>query len=98
MTCDFTSFLTVFQSYKDDERLIMKGCVQWNPVYGCEDFASSGARTLGCWISRPALNPLSYRGSFCVSENVYYGILHKGNLSVELGNIILCTVWFVKPQ
>ena len=24
MTCDFTSFSTVFQSYRDDERLIMK--------------------------------------------------------------------------
>ena len=34
MTCDFTSFSTVFQSYQDDERLIMKGCVQWSSVYG----------------------------------------------------------------
>ena len=34
VTCDFTSFSIVFQSYQDDERLIMKGCVQWNPVYG----------------------------------------------------------------
>ena len=34
MICNFTSFLTVFQLYQDDERLIMKGCVQWNPVYG----------------------------------------------------------------
>ena len=25
--------------------MIMKGCVQWNPVYGWEDFASNGART-----------------------------------------------------
>ena len=33
MTCDFTSFSTVFQSYQDDGRMIMKGCVQWNPVY-----------------------------------------------------------------
>ena len=31
---DFTSFPTVFQSYHDDESLIMKGCVQWNPLYG----------------------------------------------------------------
>ena len=31
--CDFTSFLTVFQSYQDSERLIMKGCEQWNPIY-----------------------------------------------------------------
>ena len=28
-----TSFSTVFQSYQGDERLIMKGCVQWNRVY-----------------------------------------------------------------
>ena len=34
MNCDFTSFLTVLQSYQDDGRLIMKGCVQWNSVYG----------------------------------------------------------------
>ena len=33
MTCDVTSSSIVFQSYQDDERLIMKGCVQWNPVY-----------------------------------------------------------------
>ena len=25
---------TVFQSYQDDGQMIMKGCVQWNPVYG----------------------------------------------------------------
>ena len=28
---DFTSFSTVFQSYQDHRRMIMKGCVQWNP-------------------------------------------------------------------
>ena len=33
MTCDFTSFSTVFQSNLDDGQVIMKGCVQWNPVY-----------------------------------------------------------------
>ena len=31
MICDFTSFSTVFKSYQDNERLIMKDCVQWNP-------------------------------------------------------------------
>ena len=31
MTCDFTAFSTVFQSYQDDGQMIMKGCVQWNP-------------------------------------------------------------------
>ena len=34
MTCDFTSFSTVFQSYQDDGMLIMKSCVQWDSVYG----------------------------------------------------------------
>ena len=33
MTCCFTTFSAVFQSYQDDECVIMKGCVQWNPVY-----------------------------------------------------------------
>ena len=33
MICNFTSFSTVFQSYQDDGRMIMKGSVQWNPVY-----------------------------------------------------------------
>ena len=32
INCDFTSFPTVFQSYQDDGRVIVKGCVQWNPV------------------------------------------------------------------
>ena len=48
MTCDFTSFSTVFQSNQNDERLIMEGCVQWNPVYGYEEVASSEARTPDC--------------------------------------------------
>ena len=34
MSCDFTSFSTVVQSYQDDDRRIINGCVQWNPVYG----------------------------------------------------------------
>ena len=34
MACDFTSFSTVFQSYQDDGKLIMKVCVQWSSVYG----------------------------------------------------------------
>ena len=33
ITCDFMFVSTVFQSYEDDEQVIIKGCVQWNPVY-----------------------------------------------------------------
>ena len=36
--CDFRSFSTVFQSYQDDGRLIMKGCVQLSSVYGLRRF------------------------------------------------------------
>ena len=43
ITCGFTSFLTVFQSYQDDGRLMMLGCVQWNSVHAEEDFTSSEA-------------------------------------------------------
>ena len=32
MTCDFTSFSTIFQSYLDDERLIKKGSVKRKSV------------------------------------------------------------------
>ena len=31
--CGFTPFSTVLKSYQDDGRMIMKGCVQKNPVY-----------------------------------------------------------------
>ena len=31
MTCDFTSFSTVFQSYQDDEGLIMKAVCNGTP-------------------------------------------------------------------
>ena len=34
MTCDFTCFSTVFQSYQGDRRLIIKSCVQLNSVCG----------------------------------------------------------------
>ena len=45
MTCDFTSVLTVIQSYQDDVWMIMKGCVQWNSIYSLEDFTSGEDRT-----------------------------------------------------
>ena len=39
ITCDFTSFSKlVFQSDQDDGRMVINGCVQWNPVCNWEDF------------------------------------------------------------
>ena len=38
MTCNFTSFSTVFKSYQDNGWPIMKGCVQWSLYYGQKDF------------------------------------------------------------
>ena len=29
----FTFFSTVFQSFQDDERLLVKGCVKWNYIH-----------------------------------------------------------------
>ena len=70
MTCDFTSFLTVFQSYQDDVWMIMKGCVQWNSVYGWEDFTSSEDRT---WSARSVGQRLTHwaTGAPVALENIY---------------------------
>ena len=51
LTCNFKSFSTVLQSYQADGQMIMKGYVQWNPIYGREGFALRGARTWDCSIS-----------------------------------------------
>ena len=59
ITCNLTSFWTVFQSYQVDEKLIIKGCVQWNSVYCWEDFASSGDRTRFARIREKRQNRIS---------------------------------------
>ena len=64
VTCDFTPFSTVFQSYQDYGRMIMKDCVQWNPVYGWKDFRLEQGSSPGRYISRQALSLLSESGSF----------------------------------
>ena len=38
MACDFTSFLTIFQLYKDDGWMIIEGFVPSNLVNVCKDF------------------------------------------------------------
>ena len=46
-TCDFTSFSTVFQSYQDDGRMIMKGCVQKGKISPQARIESGTARSVG---------------------------------------------------
>ena len=38
MIRDFMSFSQVSQLYQDDDMMIMKGCVRWNPIYSRGDF------------------------------------------------------------
>ena len=61
----------MFQSYQDDERLIMKGCVQWSSVYGWEDFASSGHRTWSTRLVGQRLTHWATGAPFTDSYNVY---------------------------
>ena len=71
MIRDLTSFSTVFQSYQEKGRVVMKCCVQWNPV--------RGARTRAGHISRQSLNLCSNPdGSFTTAiSNSFLGPLEK---------------------
>ena len=40
---------------QDDKRMIMKGCMQWNPVYGQKDFRFQWVRSRDREINRPLL-------------------------------------------
>ena len=50
--CGFTTFLTVFLSYQDDERVIMKDSVQWRAILDSEEIKSL-QRDLNRDLSRP---------------------------------------------
>ena len=58
LTRDLTYFSTVLQSYQDDGRVTMKGCVQWNFFFAIENIpAASGYRTE---TARSAAQRLNY--------------------------------------
>ena len=44
MVGDLMSFSTVFQSYQDNERLIMIDYVQWNPVHVEKNLPQAGLK------------------------------------------------------
>ena len=74
------------------------GCVQWNLVYGWEDFVSGGAQSRDCQISRPELNPLSYLGSF--HSLGIFQISHLRCMSTPLffPNFDFCDFLFMSPE
>ena len=104
VTCEFTSFSTVFRSYQDDERLIMKGCVQWSPVYGWVEFPSSGARTRDYYYLETTnatgnhkryWNQKEIIGSKYLSENNLQGIsLIRGKLFSDRYLQTIPAYWF----
>ena len=42
MTCNFTFFATIFQSYQDNGQMMNKGCVQWNLVLHFKHVSNPG--------------------------------------------------------
>ena len=57
MACYLTSFLTAFQLYQDDGSVIMKGCVQCNPVQFLERFSPQGG--VEPWTARSTISSMT---------------------------------------
>ena len=56
--------LTVFHLHKDDRKVIMKGCMQWNPVNAWKDFFIQGVSNLGLLDQKASIySILIYQGS-----------------------------------
>ena len=97
---DFTSFSIVSQSCQEDGWVIMKDCVQWNPVYDLKIPASSGAWPRDRKSGRPALNPLSYwsillflTNHVCVSFARWKGSLWQAGIKGNEPSVIRREIW-----
>ena len=95
MTCDFTSFLTVFQSYQDDVWMIMKGCVQWNSVYGWEDFTSSEDRTRS---AKSVGQRLTHWADFMVFSVSNFKMAHRSSRSILSRSLIRLNVFCISKR
>ena len=64
MSCPFNFFcldiLAVFWTNQEDERMIMKGCVQQSPIYRTRILPQAKFEPEDPYISRTVLNPLNY--------------------------------------
>ena len=65
----FTFFLTVFQSYQADGQMIMKGCVQWNPVYGVKILPQVGLDLGATRSVGQHMKPTELPGLLKIKEN-----------------------------
>ena len=57
---------------QDDERMIMKGCMQWNPVYSQEDFRFQWAPIPGPRDQQAIIDPLRYEAPLQYSFTIWY--------------------------
>ena len=62
MTWDFTSLVTVFQSYQDSRWMIMNGDVQWNPDYNWKESHHLQASNVGLLDQQTNTSPTKLPG------------------------------------
>ena len=72
MTCNFTTFSTVFQSYQNDGMVIMKSFVQWNHIYDWKDFRLERVSNPKLLDQEARLNLPSYHSSHTCTFKASY--------------------------
>ena len=80
MTCNFTSFITVFHSYQDDGRVTMKSHMPQNLFIVKKKLHLLS--DLDCPIIRLVLNPLSYQGCVSIPDQSLHNLLVGRDYSV----------------
>ena len=71
MACGFTAFSIVFQSYQENEREMMKNCVQWNLVQSLKSSVSGKIRNLTTSIASQQFLFLCFNfSSNCITDIV----------------------------
>ena len=81
--CNFSSFSTVFQSFQEDDRLIMKGCVQPTELPGLQKGYSvqKGLRIQVSAVGLPKMENVALLFDKCICIAYYYptSVLSKTN-------------------
>ena len=69
MACNFTSFSIVFQSHPSGSKVIMKGYVQWIPIYDWKYFHLKQVSNLGQLEQQLSASPTDSWGSTIIVLN-----------------------------